>query len=55
MRIEFDEDKCLVNRGKLEAFVRTQPFVDVLVQDWTIPINTWPEGTTQYMDDNEYD
>ena len=39
-----NEKGFVIERQRFEEFVRTQPFVDITVENRRLPINTWPEG-----------
>jgi hypothetical protein len=39
-----NEKGFVIERQRFEEFVRTQPFVDIMVENRRLPINTWPEG-----------
>jgi hypothetical protein len=38
------EKGFVIERQRFEEFVKTQPFVDITVDNRRLPINTWPEG-----------
>ena len=40
-----NEKGFVIERQRFEKFVKTQPFVDITVENRRLPINTWPEGT----------
>jgi hypothetical protein len=38
------EKDFVIERQRFKEFVKTQPFVDITVENRKLPINTWPEG-----------
>jgi hypothetical protein len=45
-----NEKDFVIERQRFEEFVKTQPFVDITVENRRLPINTWPEGTNFVRD-----
>src|SRR5579862_4295981 len=39
------EKGFVIERDRFEEFVRTQNFIDLIVEHRRLPINTWPDGT----------
>jgi hypothetical protein len=42
--LDLVHEATMIDPQSLESLVMAHPFVEVNVQHWRLPVNTWPQG-----------